>query len=201
MRHLAKTLTFSFLAIFSCVCYSSGVKVNEESGSEKAVEEEKKEKNDNFAVAFQEASKLRGGGKRQEAFEAFLKLAGRASLRRGKDEALGEAVYCAILLKNYPLAQEVAMKIQDRFIRIYYQVEIWANQRNWNKAMELLKDEDLTIWPDRFIYRVASVRGRIHASGKNVQQARKDFELAKTTTFNARQKKSLDDCIKRLEKK
>ena len=154
---------------------------------------------DNFADAFQQALTLYRNGRYAEAEQAFLALAHRSNVRqRGRDEAYGRAVYCAVRQKMFDKAFDLASNIKREPVRKYYRMEILKNQRKYDQILGLLREEDLSQWPDRLIHRAALCRGRIHARKNNARVAEDDFLLAKKLTMYPRELARVNVALARL---
>lgn len=128
-----------------------------------------------FPEDFQEARKLYHTGKSAEAEAAFVALAGRNVSKRATDEALAQAVNCALAQKKYDKAGEYAAKIGVPALNKLCQIQILRSQSRWDDLLALCKGEDIESWPDALVFDALLWRGRAWAAKRDCANAEMDF--------------------------
>jgi tetratricopeptide (TPR) repeat protein len=121
---------------------------------------------------------LANAGKNEEAMAAFAKMAEGKVTDFQKSDALEQAVLCAIRLKKYDQAAELAKQIPMAPVSKLCQMRILMDRREWQKVVDTFKDEDLSTWPDNIIGEAAWTRGQAALYMKNGEQAVKDLSKA-----------------------
>ncbi len=129
-----------------------------------------------FPEDFQNAAKLYRKRKNQEAYEAFMKLAGTAPSKPSKAECLKFAAMSLGNQKKYDQAMELAKSIKLKPVSVYTQMEIMNKNRKFKELVEAFRKEEISSWPDKFNYKGFKLRGIAYAQISEPEKALKDFE-------------------------
>lgn len=143
----------------------------------------------NFATDYQQALEHRRQGETEQARQdllALLEQSHRHHTERKRDAIHGSLAALAFSEGKSEEADAWLAKIKDEHTRKHLQIVLWYRQRQGDKILELLKDEDLTTWPDRTIYTAAVNRGD-QLMTQDPEAALKDLLLARRYTIDARQ--------------
>ena len=129
-----------------------------------------------FPVDFQEAQKLFGANKNQEAREAFEKLAAMAPTPKSKAECLSYAAEALGRDKTqYDAAVEAAKKIGIKEISITTQMRIMQKNDKNKDLFETFKDEDFNGWTDIYQQQAYGMRGAAERYMGQYEAAKKDL--------------------------
>ena len=145
-------------------------------------------KTHNFAVDSTVTDHLLGGHaaialtrarKWDEALAAYLKMADAEKVTDfQKSDALQQAARCAVALKDYERADELAGQISIDSVSKTVRMNNLAAQRKWKEIPGEFGDEDLSQWPFWQMGEAANVRGRAFYFTKDGKRADADLKLA-----------------------
>jgi tetratricopeptide (TPR) repeat protein len=121
---------------------------------------------------------LAGAGKNEEAIAAFVKMAAGKLSDFQKSDALEQAVLCALRLRKYDQATELAKQIPQAPVAKLCLMRILMDQRKWQELVDQFKDEDLATWPDAVVGEAAWNRGQAALYLKKGEPAVKDLAKA-----------------------
>ncbi|MEI6422265.1 MAG: tetratricopeptide repeat protein [Lentisphaerota bacterium] len=135
------------------------------------------------------AAELARAGKKDQALEAFLKLADTSTSDVQKSDALQQAIECVDNVKQYDRAMEIAKKIPVASISKNCQMQIMENGRKWNEIVENFKDEDISTWPDSVKGDALLIRGTAYYNvQKDGKKAEEDLKKASESLVNSNSK-------------
>ncbi len=140
-----------------------------------------------FLIAFDKAGQLKRARRVAEARDAFTRLANRdtaTDLQRSRSFAA--AAECARLMDDDVGAAELGGRIPLDAIAKTAEMELLADQREWNKILERFGEEELRRWQFTEISAAARVRGRAFFAAGNGERAEADFQLALEYTSDSR---------------
>lgn len=124
------------------------------------------------------AMKLFWAGKYEEAMAAFTKIAAGAKSDVQKSDALEQAVQCAIALKKYEQAAELAKQIPLAPVAKTCQMRIMSAKRQWKELVAKFKDEDIDAWPEDIKGDAFHLRGCAYYNLKDGKNAEADLKRA-----------------------
>lgn len=122
-----------------------------------------------------EAEKLAHKRKHDEALAAYTKMAEGDFSDFQKSDALEQAVFHAIMLKNYDLANELAAKIPMDPVRKTCQMRILLYQRKPKDVIAQFAEEDFGTWPESLRAAGYSLRGNAYLREKQGEKAVSDL--------------------------
>jgi predicted negative regulator of RcsB-dependent stress response len=128
---------------------------------------------------------LARAGKKEQALEAFLKLAADTSTSDlQKSDALQQATECVDLSKQYDRAMELAKKIPIAPLSKACQIKVMENTGKWKEIVENFKDEDIISWPESVNGEAFMARGMAYAGMKDGKNAEEDMKKAVDLLMN-----------------
>ena len=130
--------------------------------------------------------KLVKARKYKEAMAAFLKMAQGKVTDFQKSDALEQAVYCALRLKQHEQATKLARQIPMAQVSKYCRMSILASQRKRAELIETFKDEDFSKWPDFVAGPAFRLRGYAYQALKKGKEAEADLKKALTYPMDRR---------------
>ncbi|OGV66468.1 MAG: hypothetical protein A2283_05330 [Lentisphaerae bacterium RIFOXYA12_FULL_48_11] len=117
-------------------------------------------------------------GKYQEAIAAFVKMAENQVSDFQKSDALDQASQCAINLKQYDQAMDLAKKVPLQSVSKTCQMRILTAERKWQKIVDIFGNETIENWPDEVSAAAFHYRGMAFYNLKDGQRAEKDLRKA-----------------------
>jgi len=126
------------------------------------------------------AEELARTGKHEEALAAFVKMAKGEASDLQKSDALEQAAQCAIRLKDYDRADELAAQIPLEPVSKTVRMKILWAQRQWKNVVEEFKDEDFAVWPDEVAAEAFQQRGMAYNYLRDGAKAEADLKAALT---------------------
>ena len=114
----------------------------------------------------------------EEAQAAFMKIAEGDVTDAQKTEALEQAAECALQLKKYDEAMDLAKRVPLDANSKAAQMKILARQRKWKELVEAFKDEKIADWPPAIAGQGFQGRGLAYFSLRNGEAAQTDFTEA-----------------------
>ena len=140
------------------------------------------------AADHQAAMELLRAGEVAQALDAFENLAASAATKHAQVRALNGARKCAVRLKRYDKAVELARQIPDPHRALNAEAEIYASQRQWQDVLELYgEDRDFKDWPASPAARAYGHIGTANYHLKRGERASEAFEKAVDLEPNYRQ--------------
>jgi len=113
-----------------------------------------------------------------EALSAFVKMAEGADLDAQKADALEQAAMCAHRMKNFDTAMELAKRIPVEAASKTVQMRLLQGNRKRQEVIERFKDEDFSVWPEKYAGDAFFIRGECYFSLKNGRAAEADLKRA-----------------------
>ncbi len=145
-----------------------------------------------YIIGCRAASQLVGSRQWKEAIATYLELTRAEDITDFQTaDALQHAAECAIRLKDFERAENLAQQIPIDVVAQTVRMQSLAAQRRWAEIVSAVGPEDLTKWPFWQIGEAAFIRGKAYFSTKQAERADADFQLALAHQPDARTRTSI----------
>lgn len=133
----------------------------------------------------QAAVKLVAAGQHAEALEIYLRIAEPPATKGQQADALHQAAKCAVNLKQFDQALELAGRIPLPNSALACRLSILESARRWEDLVSEFEPVEIANWPERLRGEAYLSRGTAHAVLKHGAEAARDFEAALDFLTNA----------------
>lgn len=131
-----------------------------------------------YVLDRQAAMALVKSGKYEEAKAAFVKMAEGKVTDFQKSDALEQAALCAVRLKKYDEAIDLAEQVPLEPVSKSVRMRILMSRRKWRELIDAFKDENMAAWPDSVAGDGFHLRGQAHSLLKHGKAAEADLTKA-----------------------
>jgi len=135
-----------------------------------------------------QAMALSKAGDQKGAIAVFVKMAAGTKNETNKSECLLEAARCAVKMKDFPVATELAGQIPSVPYATFCTMEILRGKAQREQLVAVTEKEDFSAWPEKLIYPALLIRGEAYLSLGRTAEAEADFAEAAEQTMSLQQK-------------
>lgn len=131
-----------------------------------------------YVAQRKEAVALVKSGRHADALAAFTRMLDIAQSDLQKSDALQQGLLCAINLKQFDEAREMAEQIPLPPLSKTCQMQVLSSERKWLEIVERFRAEEIERWPESVKGEAYFVRGQAFLIAKDGPAAERDFQQA-----------------------